>query len=350
MRGLVKDGVVTGDTLVWREGMANWQPYRTQTAPATLPSSVGVTPGEPGTGVAPGSGAVTTGNPSNDDYSSTLSDCFSRGIDHAMKHLSVTYLAVLPVSLVIFVVQGLQVIPFAGSLLAMMLAWLLNNAMVGGIWRHVLGLARGQPATDGIFSGFQHGYFHLTLGGLVRSTLAILSLGPGLMLMGLAAGAAMVTGNLMVAGGGMLLGALVVMAGLPVTFYLLTCWGFMLPLVADKGLGFWEAMQASRRQVRKHWWSNFVLLALLTFIVLTPILLLSAAFGPSADFKDIKQMVEAFKQGKLTMSPEQVLLTNGLNTLWLWLVSPFYFGILAVRYRDIFDREAAKNAPEATGQ
>ena len=29
LQGLVKDGVVTGDTLVWREGMANWLPYRT---------------------------------------------------------------------------------------------------------------------------------------------------------------------------------------------------------------------------------------------------------------------------------------------------------------------------------
>jgi uncharacterized RDD family membrane protein YckC len=29
LQGLIKGGVVTGDTLVWREGMANWLPYRT---------------------------------------------------------------------------------------------------------------------------------------------------------------------------------------------------------------------------------------------------------------------------------------------------------------------------------
>ncbi len=34
LRGLVKDGVVTGDTLVWRDGLANWQPYRLVAGPA----------------------------------------------------------------------------------------------------------------------------------------------------------------------------------------------------------------------------------------------------------------------------------------------------------------------------
>lgn len=28
LQALAKDGVVTGDTMVWREGMADWQPYR----------------------------------------------------------------------------------------------------------------------------------------------------------------------------------------------------------------------------------------------------------------------------------------------------------------------------------
>lgn len=39
LNALVKDGVVTGDTLVWREGLANWQAYRTIVPPGTpLPS------------------------------------------------------------------------------------------------------------------------------------------------------------------------------------------------------------------------------------------------------------------------------------------------------------------------
>ena len=117
----------------------------------------------------------------------------------------------------------------------------------------------------------------------------------------------------------------------------------MLPLIADKGFGFWEAMQASRQQVRKHWWSNFVLLAAVTIMVVVPIILMSAVFGPGSEFRDFKQLIEAAKQGKLGMSPGQVLLTNGLGGLWLWLVSPFYFGVVAMRYRDIFCRSAGQN-------
>jgi len=40
LQGLIKDGVVTGDTLVWREGMANWLPYRTVSG-ATPPPPAG---------------------------------------------------------------------------------------------------------------------------------------------------------------------------------------------------------------------------------------------------------------------------------------------------------------------
>ncbi|MEQ2006580.1 MAG: RDD family protein [Limisphaerales bacterium] len=37
LHALAKDGVITGDTLVWREGLTNWQPYRTVAAPAMPP-------------------------------------------------------------------------------------------------------------------------------------------------------------------------------------------------------------------------------------------------------------------------------------------------------------------------
>jgi len=38
LQALAKDGVVTGDTLVWRDGMGNWQPYRTVGGPAAITS------------------------------------------------------------------------------------------------------------------------------------------------------------------------------------------------------------------------------------------------------------------------------------------------------------------------
>ena len=148
-----------------------------------------------------------------------------------------------------------------------------------------------------MFSGFQRGYFDLTLGAIVRMLLALLSMFPGFFVVGLAVGAGLATGSAMAAGGGLLLGAPMVMAGSLVTIYLLTCWCFMLPLVADKGLGFWEAMQTSRAMVRKHWWSGFVLLAVLTLIAMLPSVLVGLVFGGSSRFKDLKQVMEALKGG-----------------------------------------------------
>jgi len=58
---LVRNGKVRGDTLIWREGLANWQPYSQarpegiQPAPPPPPMVGGVPPGAPPpAGVAPG--------------------------------------------------------------------------------------------------------------------------------------------------------------------------------------------------------------------------------------------------------------------------------------------------------
>ena len=329
LRGLIKDGVVTGDTRVWREGMADWLPYRL----------VSGAPPEPVPAPLPGSAEEQA----RTDYDSSFGDCFARGIQSATANLPAAYLAMLPVCLVCFAIQMAQLVPVAGIFLPMVLGVVLNSALIGGVWRFFLKQARGEAAAGDVFSGFQRGYLDLTLGAIVRLLLSMASMFPGFFVLCVAVGAGLATGNAMAAGGGFLLGAPMIMAGGLVTIYLLTCWCFMLPLVADKGLGFWQAMQTSRRMVRKHWWSNFVLLAVLTLVTIIPILLVSALFGPSLDFKDFKQLVEAFKQGKLTMSPGQVMLENGLGMLWLWLFSPFYYGVMAARYQDIFGKSTPQD-------
>ena len=44
LHALAKDGVVTGDTLVWREGLAHWQPWRTVSGPVLPPVPTEATP------------------------------------------------------------------------------------------------------------------------------------------------------------------------------------------------------------------------------------------------------------------------------------------------------------------
>ena len=44
------------------------------------------------------------------------------------------------------------------------------------------------------------------------------------------------------------------------------CWAFALPLVIDKGLGFWPALELSRKMVMKHFWWTLLLMIVVVFL------------------------------------------------------------------------------------
>lgn len=56
--------------------------------------------------------------------------------------------------------------------------------------------------------------------------------------------------------------------------YLVVAYTFAIPLVIDQNLGFWEAMELSRKTVGKQWGSVFVLLLLNALVILLGILAL----------------------------------------------------------------------------
>ncbi len=49
--------------------------------------------------------------------------------------------------------------------------------------------------------------------------------------------------------------------------YLSIAYVFTLPLIADKGMGVWDAMELSRKAVTKHWFKVFGLFFLLSFMM-----------------------------------------------------------------------------------
>jgi hypothetical protein len=325
LQALVKDGVVTGETLVWREGLPNWLPYRTQAAPG------------------PATATVNFAAPLPEDwraaYDPAFGETFEAGVAYVGRHGGAAFLAFLPAAVLIFVLQLFQVVPFVGWLLAALAGLLVNAALVGGMWRVSLAQMRGTDRPD-VFSGFRRGYFHLTVGPIVRAFLAGLSVLPGLCVIGIAVAVGLMSGSGWVVGGGMLAGGLAVFIGLFVTVFLLVRWAFLLPLVADKDLSFWAALQFSRRAVAGHWWATLLLVAALSFVTFVPLMIIDTAISPAVDFRDFKDLMEAAKAGKLALSPAKAVLVAGLNTFWCWLVSPLYFGVMGARYREIFDRPA----------
>lgn len=100
------------------------------------------------------------------------------------------------------------------------------GALMGGLFAFNLKLIRGQPASFAdAFAGFGKSFGALTATYIVMMLLVYLGL------------------------------ALCLIPGI----YLAIAWIFALPLVIDKNLGFWEAMELSRKVVTKNWWTVFAL-------------------------------------------------------------------------------------------
>lgn len=101
---------------------------------------------------------------------------------------------------------------------------IIAGPVLGGMYFYFLKRLRGQtPTLNDVFAGFTTGFLPLFLCYLVENILIMvgvfLCLIPGI--------------------------------------YLAVAWAFAIPLVMDKKLDFWPAMEVSRRVVNKIWWSVF---------------------------------------------------------------------------------------------
>ncbi len=124
-----------------------------------------------------------------------------------------------------------------GSLLGL----LLSGPLMGGLYLFFLKRIRGETSTvDTAFSGFSNRFLHLFLGAFVPFVLILLGL------------------------------ICVILPGM----YLMVAWTFSLPLVIDKGLDFWSAMELSRKVVSRHWWKFFGFVIVLMLLKLAGIVML----------------------------------------------------------------------------
>jgi len=131
---------------------------------------------------------------------------------------------------------------FVGQLIAGSLgiiSLIIGGPMLGGLCALYLKKIRGQPAQFGdAFIGFSVAFVPLMLAHIVSRLLT----GVGLLL-------CLIPG-----------------------IYFGVCWVFTIPLVIDKKLDFWPAMELSRKVVSKHWWMLFGLLIVLFLLTLAGLL------------------------------------------------------------------------------
>jgi GYF domain 2 len=131
----------------------------------------------------------------------------------------------------------------AGPILLIMLVNIpemaLSAVLSGGYYILLLKLVRGQPAGIGnLFAGFGSSFLQLALAGIVVQILSMLGF----------------------------------LACLVPGIYLSVAWILTMPLIADRHLDFWTAMELSRKVVTRHWWMMFCLLAVMALISLAGLL------------------------------------------------------------------------------
>lgn len=113
------------------------------------------------------------------------------------------------------------------------LGWIVGFVLIGGLHYMFIRRIRGEAVQVGdVFAGFNLAFLHLSLAGLVKALLTGLGF------------------------------VLCILPGI----YLGVGYVFALPLVIDKKMEFWPAMELSRRVVHAQWWSMFALVIVLAII------------------------------------------------------------------------------------
>ena len=315
---LIQSGTVTQDTLIWREGMASWQPLRQARpsaagatgAPAAPPMAAppvagGAASGEVvcaecgklftrdnaiqyGTawvcaackpvflqklreGAAPGGSPIgQPGAPFDPDaflaairerdYTIDIGSCLSRGWELVKANFWISVGAVVVVYACLMVGSF---IPCVGGLIQLV----IQGPLMGGLYWFFLKLIRRQEAVVGdAFAGFSINFLQLFLVGLVTGLLIALCLIPAGIVAFLAAS--------MKSSASPYLIALAVLIGFIPVAYFTACWMFSMPLVIDKRIDFWPAMELSRKVVNMHLGSLVLLLFVCALVSMLGVLAL----------------------------------------------------------------------------
>ncbi len=292
---LFQAGTIQPETLVWNETMTAWQPYSSARPAATASAPIGApTASDEVTcaecrksfnrndainvggvwvcaackpvfvqrmkeGAAPALGAAGYGNlPADPEemlklirergYTLDVGSCFNRSWELLKSNF---WLVVGATFLSSVIQQAPSLIPLLGIFVSLA----LYGILAGGLYQFFIKLIRGQSDGFGdIFSGFGPRWVQLMLVPIVQGLLLAVFVGVVALVVG---------GGVYLARSGKTLNPLVFLI-VPVVMvpvaYLGLSWMFSLPLVIDRGMNAWPAMELSRRVITMHWWSFFAMM------------------------------------------------------------------------------------------
>jgi uncharacterized membrane protein len=179
------------------------------------------------------------------DYTIDVGSCLGRGWELVKSNF---WISIGVVVLIYVCLIAASVIPCVGGIIQLV----IQGPLMGGMYLFFLKLVRQQEATVGdAFSGFSLAFLQLFLVALVSGVLTGICMLPGL--------ATIIASSVAKVDVPVPLIVLAFAVGAVPAVYLTICWLFSMPLVIDKRMEFWPAMELSRKVVSMHWGSIFLL-------------------------------------------------------------------------------------------
>lgn len=254
----IAEGRANGATLLQAEGATEWVPisgfpeFADALAAKNPPSPPGLPPAAP----LPADPAALADHIRNQDYDLDIGLCVSRSWELLKRNFGILvgatvlfFILTIGISQLLGLLTGramqslVQGNISAGPILVLVLVnvpqMILSMVLTAGLYNLMLKLIRGQATGIGdLFSGFTTCFVQLAAAGIVVQLLSMLGF------------------------------LLCVLPGI----YLSVAWILTIPLIIDRGLDFWAAMELSRKVVTHHWWLMFCLIIVVALINIAGIL------------------------------------------------------------------------------
>ena len=242
VKAWVAAGRANGQTKAKLEGLADWKTladhpefaglFGVQPPPTVSPPDFSPPVVPPSAAGAPTAGPVDPAAYAADLIARAPKLEIGAALSRAWAFYTANFWGLVGATLIVLIVQVVSgLIPFLNLLLA--------GVFLGGLYCYYLRRFRGMAAeVSDVFAGFSLAFVPLMLGGLVSTLLGCLGL------------------------------LFLILPGI----YLMVAWCFTAPLIIDKQLDFWPAMEVSRRVVTAQWWQVFGLLLVAGFLAALGIL------------------------------------------------------------------------------
>jgi len=304
LRRWIAEGRLNGRSQIQLEGANEWKALADFPEFANaLAAAAGAAP-EPGTAPSPANAEAWSNQILAQQPRLQIGSCLRRSFELLRADPGL----LLGASTLVWLVGFCQFIP------VLQLAYqIMAGALYGGLYLVFLKRIRGQPAAVGeVFDGFKSSLGQLVLAGFISSLLAGL-------------------------------GALFcVLPGI----FLSIAWVFCVPLVADRRMEFWSAMESSRKVVTRCWFDVFglVVVAFMPLILLTVFKNAKISANLFSGFGDVMSTGHMDAE-RLTRMISQALRTGlefGLLTRAVLLFNlPIAMGALMYAYEDLFGSRPA---------